>query len=416
MTIKVNKFVFGPWLIFSCGLIMASCGSDDPNPVQLQANYFVGIEVGEPNAGAEVLSRATSLEEGEISPVNNGFQQPSWTVFLQGIDQIFTINQTSAVEVTSYEIVDSVLTKGSSFFVNIELVAGTIVDESTAVLIGSARSGFSAKQIFLADTDEMRVVRTVESDFGNLQEEGLIAWPTDVQVQGSDMFVTYYLITADGNFSTPQSNEARVAVFSYPELEFEKIISDDRTPNLGRFYGTNALEVDENGDIYTYASSSLACGFAPIPETNSGVLRIKNGETEFDEDYHIDFETLSNGYKLHDLYYVSDGKAVVRVLKEDETNPAFLWATYTPLTPQPLLETGILDLYNESFTLLENVPKSGGGWNGSYLVEDDKLFMGIHSSDYAGIYMVDTNSGTATEGATIAGNYAKGILSLQSTN
>ena len=159
--------------------------------------------------------------------------------------------------------------------------------------------------------------------------------------------------------------------------------------------------------------SSLACGYTPVPANNSGILRINNGSSEFDANYFIDFEDISGGYKIKDLFYVADGKAVVRVLQEDETNPIFLWASYAPTSAAAFMEVGILDLNTQSFTLLPNVPKSGGGWNAAHLVEGSKLYLGVSNEAYAGFYIIDVENGTAVEGAKIEGNYAKGILSLK---
>lgn len=399
-------------IIAAAALLVISFGcsdSDDPKP--LIANYFLGIESASDPA-VDVLSSASAIESGTISPVGNGFEQPAWMTFIQGKDQIFATGYTSAPEFTSYELVDGTLTKGASFFTDLQLYAFDIVDESTAVLVGSPREGLTDKKLYRVNTNTMTIDATVSSDFGNDIDNNLLAFPVDVKVRGNQLFAAYYMVSADGSFATPDANQARVAVFSYPDMVFEKVITDDRASNVGRYLSTNALEIDENGDIYTFSSSSLACGFAPVPANNSSILRIKEGESTFDPDYYIDFETLSEGYKINDLFYVANGKAVVRVVKEDETNAAFLWATYAPTGQSPLLETGIVDLNNKTFKLLSNVPKGGGGWSSSYMVEGTKLYLGVSYSSYAGIYVIDTENDTATEGAKIDGNYAKAILAL----
>lgn len=403
--------------ILALAAIAISCSScsdsDDPEP--LIANYFLGIQSASDPA-VDVLSAASSIETGTISPVGNGFEQPAWMTFIQGKDQIFATGYVSAPEFTSYELIDGTLTKGESFFTDLQLYAFDIVDESTAVLVGSPTKGLAIKKIYKVNTNTMTIEAGVLTDFGNDAANDLMSFPVDAKVHGSKLFVAYYMMSTDGKFSTPDANQARVAIFSYPELSFEKIITDDRAPNIGRYFSTNALEMDEKGDIYTFSPSSLACGYAPTPAKNSAILRIKDGDTSFDSEYYIDFEALSDGYKINDLFYVGNGKAVVRVLKEDETNVALLWATYVPKSKTPLLETGIVDLYNKTFKLLSNVPKGGGGWSSSYLVEGTKLYLGISNSSYAGIYIINTKNDTATEGALVDGNYAKAILSLKSAS
>ena len=385
-------------------------GSGTPTPSS-DYHYFVGIESGT-DPSVDILASADSLTASSISPINNGFEQAAWSTFYQGIDQIIVGGYTSAPEFVSYEVSNGELVKGESFFTNQGIYAVEFVDESTAILVGSARSGFAEKTIFKINTNTMSIENGVTTNFGDVVVDSLLAFPVDAEVRGSKLFIAYYHIHARGDFSTPGNNSAEVAVFSYPELKFEKVIKDERAPAVGRYYTTNALEMDENGDIYTYSPSSLACGYAPVPSKNSGILRIRSGETEFDPNYHIDFETLSEGYKINDMFYVADGKAVVRVLKEDETIADYLWATYAPVSTQPLLETGIIDLKNKTFKLLPEVPKGGGGWNAAYLVDGKKLYLSVSSSQEASVYVIDTESETAVKGAKIEGNYAKGLLRL----
>lgn len=400
-------------------ITITSCSNDDEGgstPVEPEASkeytYIVGVESATTDE-TDILSQTNSVESGTISPVGNGFEQPAWMVFFQGVDQIFAAGYTSAPEIVSYSVENGELVKGDSFFTDLGIYARDVVDEGNMVLIGSPRKGLGNKKIYRVNTNAMAITKTVETKFGNEPTDSLLAFPTDALVRDGKLFASYYLTHARGDFSTPKANEAKIAVFSYPGLEFEKIIMDDRAPNVGRYYTTNAMQEDEKGDIYTFSPSALSCGFAPTPKTNSGVLRIKKGSTDFDKSYHIDFETLSGGYKLNDLLYVADGKAVVRVVKEDETNPKFLWATYAPTGETPLIETGILDLYNKTFKLLPEVPKAGGGWNTAHLVQGKKLYLGASAKTFADIYVIDVEKGTATKGAKIDGNYAKAILALE---
>ncbi|MEM6633842.1 MAG: DUF4374 domain-containing protein [Bacteroidota bacterium] len=408
--------------IICLALLMVACEDDeevtptpDPDPEPLvETFYFLGIEAAT-DPTTDVLSTTTSLTEGTVSPINNGFEQPAWMTFMQGPDQIIVGGYTSAPEFTSYELDNGELVKGSSFFVDLTPYAFDFVDEENLIMVGSPREGLAEKKIYHVNTDNVSIINTVVSDFGNIEADSLLAFPVDVKVRDGKMFIAYYHIHANGSFSTPIADQAHIAIFDYPSLALDKVISDDRAPNIGRYYSTNALEIDEDGNIYAYSPSSLACGYAPVPSKNSGVLRIPSGSTEFDANFYIDFETISGGFKIQDMFYVADGKAVVRVLQEDETNPAFLWATYAPTGETPLLSTGILDLNAQTFTLLDNVPTGGGGWNAAHLVEDTKLYLGVSNSTYAGVYIIDVAAGTATEGVSVDGNYAKGVLSLTGT-
>ena len=160
-------------LVFLLGLMMvfASCdqngGMDDDNPpppVPVDTTYyFVGVESASEPA-TDILSLASSLKDGEISPVGNGYEQASWSSFIQGVDQIFAAGYTSAPEFTSYEVVDGALVQGESFFTDLSVYAYEVVDESTMILMGSAREGLSAKKIYVVNTDDMAIENTYTVD------------------------------------------------------------------------------------------------------------------------------------------------------------------------------------------------------------------------------------------------------------
>ncbi len=392
-------------LLAFASLLFIQCEEDDTNSVQAEAsNYYAGIEYG--SDGADYLSPASSLSEGTVSPVGNGFEQLAWASYIQGIDQVFS---NAASTLTSYEKNElGVLTKGSSLSTSLGIYAYDVVDESTLIAVGSPWYSIGSKALYLINTDEMAITKTVETPLGNSTSgDTIISTPTSATVVDDHLFVSYYTVNTD--LVVVNENQAKVAVYSYPELELEKIITDDRASDIGRYYSEYGMVKDENGDIYTMSSSSFACGYYPTSTLKSSILKITNGTSEFAEDYYFDFETASEGYKLNDIYYVANGKAVVRMLKDDATS----WATYSPYSENPVLEFGIVDLYNKTFTAItREMEMSGGGWNGVAFVEGTTAYVGVSNSSYSGIYVIDVEEATVSEGADIDGNYAKALLGL----
>ena len=406
-------------MIVAISVFATSCDNDEEigeglPPSTIKTQFFIGVEAATDPA-TEIITPADNLTDGEVSPVDNGIQQPAWMSYFTSGNRIISGGYTSAPEFTSYELENGVLTEKESFFTDLGVYAHTTINSNTLLLMGSVRSGYAEKKIYQVNTETMSISNTTLVDFGNDEANGLISFPVDMKVREDKLFVAYYMKSSE-DFSTPDANQARVAVFSYPELAFEKIITDDRTSSIGRYYSYNALEIDEKGDIYTFSPSSMACGYAPVPANNSGILRIKSGKTVFDTSYFIDFEALSGGYKINDLFYIGNGKAVVKVLKEDETNESYLWGAYAPVSENPLIEVGIVDLYNKTFEILADVPKSGGGWNSASLKLEGKLYLGLSSSSYAAIYEINAETNSVKKGAIIDGNYAKAILSLTNNN
>lgn len=434
-----NKLLLRSLILACSSSFLFSCNDDDQNTTiedddtsngefVAETRYFVGIEGGA-DAPGYTLSSASTLESGTISPIDNGFTQAGWANYFQGEDEIFSIVGTT---LNSYRMSGEELEEGETIFTELGLFSFDLVDSSRIVAISSPWYNTGSKTIYIIDTDNLSIYDSVETTLNdnvtvietdtNITYEGL-TFPSGVKVVGDNLFVSYYTYNAslskenesDVSGTTPDSNEAKIAVFSYPDLEFIKVITDERIPNIGRYASQHGMAADENGDLYVTASSSLACGYYPTPTTNSGILKINNGETEFDTEYHIDFETLSGGYKINDIYYVGEGKAVVRILQEDETIADYFWAAYAPGSEFPLLNYGIIDLYNETFELVSGAPNDGGGWGAPVLVEDNIVYVGISNSTYSGIYAIDTDTATATEAADVDGTYAQGILSLSTT-
>lgn len=426
MNFSKQSIVIKKCVLIALSLVFIQCDNKEvATTVVTGANYFVGIEHGDNQA--DFLSSAESLSEGTVSPVGNGFEQLAWANYIQGKDQIFSLLGGNLV---SYEKVGEsddngdinyVLKEGSYLTADLGFYAWDVVNASTIVAIGSPWFSAGDKKIYLIDTDAMSITKIVVTPVADdivdpVSGNTYVSFPTSAKVVGDKLFVSYYYGNQD--YTSLNTNQASIAVYSYPELEYIKDISDDRTSSIGRYYSEYGMTKDENNDVYTISSSSFSCGFYPAPTVKSGVLKIKSGESEFDKDYFLDFETISGGHKLNDIYYVGNGKAVVRFVTNDyptNSEGVITWAVYKPTGDTPVLGFGILDLYSESFTdLSSQIPLSGGGWNGVSAVEGDIAYVGVSNSTYSGVYVIDVNSGTATEGADIDGNYAKGIMYLPS--
>lgn len=401
-------------LLAFASLLFIQCTDDDFNftPVSF-GDFFVGIEYGP--EGTNYLVTTDKLSEGNVSPVGNGIELLGWSNYIQGIDQVFSL---SGATITSYEKdVNKDLIQGSTVTTPLGTYAWEVVDESTMVAVGSPWFSEGTKQIYLIDTDAMSITKTIDTPLAESIVDATsgntyLPFPTGAEVVGGHLFVSFYYGNAD--YTSLNTNSASVAVYSYPELEFEKIITDDRASAVGRYYSDFGMVSDEFDNIYTVSSSSFHCGYIPVPTTKSSILKIKKGASEFDENFHIDFETLSGGYKLNDMYYAGNGKAVVRFVKDD-SDRTFTWGTYKPNGENPLLGFGIVDLDNETFTDLStgNVELSGGGWNGVALVQDgNTVYVGVNNSGYSGVYVIDIEAKTISEGANIDGNYTNGIVGL----
>ena len=399
--------------LFLALVILASCSDD--NELVEDATFVLGIEAA---TGTDILVSVDTIASGTISPVGAGIEQPAWMSYYQIGKTLVTTGYNADNIMTGYRMVGEELTNLGSLVTELGIYGIVEADENTAIAVGVTRAGYEDRIFYTIDLEDMSIASRFNTKIDERKEEGLVAWPTGIRVQDNKMFVAYYLMGAGEEenvaaFATPNSNQGRVAVYSYPEMAFEKIITDDRTTDIGLYSGENSIIKTDRGDLYTYSTSALASGFNPAPDNPSGFLRINRGTTEFDKDYFFNFEEKSGGYKLNNVVYAGGNKAVVRMAKEDDTNGDYLWATYKPTIESQLAicEMAVVDLEAQTVTKL-NIPAHGGEWGMANLYYDGKVYVNISTKEEAYIYQIDPESATASKGAKIEGNWVKGFAAL----
>src|SRR5690606_6701571 len=125
------------------------------------------------------------------------------------------------------------------------------------------------------------------------------------------LFLSYYI--ADPNtFNTPATDKAQIAVYSYPGFEFQRVIEDTRTGPIGGFNIKSGLLKDEQGDIYALSHSNPANGYSQSTKP-AGILRIKSGQTTFDQNYFFDVAAATGGKTIAHMKYLNNGKVFVEI-------------------------------------------------------------------------------------------------------
>lgn len=396
-------------LVCAQGFI-SGCDTDSsvaPTPTGKTA-FAVAIRTSGEEA-ADVVVGIDDLMSGEISPVGRGFEQGGWRYFYDVNNTIISTGYGAHKTCVGYHMHDGALVEKGKFAYSLSLDNFGKGDDHTLVAVAVPRKGFENRILYLVDTDKMLITKEVETKIDERTNDSLTAWPTGLVVRDGKLFVSYYHVHTRGDFSTPNANQARIAVYNYPSLTFDKYITDDRTSNIGIYGNFTGVVKTENGDIYSYSSSSLASGFRPVPSNPSGILRIKNGTTEFDKTYFLNFEQASGGRKINFMHYAGNGKAVVRMVVNDSE----LWATFKPTTATPMCKLAIVDLNTQAVTEVQGVPLHGGQWATPALNHNGKVYMNISDVNGAYIYEIDAQNATGKKGARVLGSEIKGIYALQ---
>jgi len=303
----------------------------------------------------------------------------------------------------------NIVKKGEFIFENALEMFGASDDEETLLAMEIPRAGFADRSLHFVDVNTVFVKKIVGTRIFESTADSLVAWPTALQVRDDKLFIPFHILDAEGFFTTPRADTAFVAVYSYPDMgkEPEKIIKDPRTSNIGVNGATTGLIETDNGDLYSFSSGASMSGFSPAATKPSGILRIKNGETEFDPNYFFNIEEATNGGNLFWFDYVGGNKAIGRILTHDDGGA---WTAFgRSIFNQKLV---IIDLVEQTVTDVEGVPLHAKRYSSPILVENGKAFVSIETETEAFVYQVNIENATAQRGALIAGKTIKGFYRL----
>jgi hypothetical protein len=181
---------------------------------------------------------------------------------------------------------------------------------------------------------------------------------------------------------------AYMAIINTETNQPVKMISSQRTTMAGGGEPSGDPFVDEKGDIYIYCTA----GFGYFPGMTDGFLRIKKGETEFDNAYY--FQTGDKniagipGNRVDYIYhkvYVGNGKVYgyANVPAAASEIPDYM----NDRTMQPV----VIDIYNQTIERLNLEPTIA--WSTCIGSSGNKLVWGMMSSEGAGFYLYDSSTG-----------------------
>ena len=398
-------------IAFAFATIISSCKTDDDTPSVTPENTS-NLAVALASYGGttpDALLAVDNFVEDEVSPIGNGIQQPGGIrrLYHQVGKTIISSSYGDGGTVIGYRFVEGTLTEIGEVAPDSAYRILAIADDTTLIAMEGAKKGTEDRVFNVIDTENMSITKKVSTSIEEIADENLISWPTGIIVRGDKLFLSYFLVHNE-SFTTPKSNEARVAIYNYPELTLDKIIRDDRAADIGIYGNFNGLITTEDDDIYTYSSSSYASGYNPVPTLNSSILRIKNNETDFDSDYYFDFETISGGNKINFMHYAGNNKVIVRMVTDDSG----LWATYSPTSASPICKIAIVDLAAKTVTEVSEIPLHGGQWSTPALNYNGKVYMNISDVNGAYIYEIDPITATAVQSPRTISTQVRGLFDI----
>lgn len=400
--------------------VLSSCEKKEnrevvpPNP----GNYIIAVTPTAIASKADYLVTASNLESGAVSIIGNGAEQDgTYRYYVTANNKFFSMlyGQGSPGAVTVYGITDGKLKKLNDFVSATVHAFAPVNDDILSIRVPRRLAATGTPTVY----EWYRVSTTTNQEIAKGTADailpsgnGEIAHLSWIKQVGNKVFAPYFSIY--NSFFTKFPDEAGIAVFSYPEMKYEKTIRDTRTSFIGRYF-TDGLGLVENGDCYAFSSSVAAdddpattAVDAKMTSTKpSAITRIKANTTEFDQSYFFNFEEASNGYVITNWLNIGQNKFIANI------EPKATKGQY--VVGKRLAIVDVVAKTVKAVTGFPEVAQISSVTTTNYSPKDGKTgYIGVNlvsGSTY--VYKIDAVTATATQGIKVEGGVITAIQHLQ---
>lgn len=373
-------------------------GITDPNNLTKSKYVFVYSGNASGTTGTYIIT-ADDVTKGTVSSANNGVETDAYSFIVQN-NKVFAQAYTDQGPVTPFGLnTDGKM--GSSGRVVTTFRTGVYGTMNTNAWVGGGDPRSSGVgELFRFDAENLLVANRSTTDLKAITQTGANAVWTGLFQVDNKIYMPYYKFfppAAGAPFSQGKYgslDSTWVAVFSYPELKYEKTISDDRTGYVGNWFSMQGLKQIENGDVYTWSTAPEINGIKSTKP--SGIVRIKKGTEVFDKSYFFNMEEVAKA-KIARGAYIANGK--------------FLMALYAGVTTGDIsggrVKMAIVDVNTKTVNYVTGVPEHAQPLFklNTYYEGDGKTIDYVFKDD-AGqfyVYLINAETATAIKGLHLEG-------------
>ncbi|MCH7408991.1 DUF4374 domain-containing protein [Belliella sp. DSM 111904] len=411
-----NKTKFVALAICAMFSVFFACENNElpgpDNPASEQDYRYVVTSTPISSDGvADYLLTVDDLDKGTVSTLGNGIEQDgTYRYYVSHKNKFFSLlyGQGNPGAVTTYTLdATGKLQKLSDFQAETVQAFAIVKDDLLMVRIPRNINTPTASW-YRMDTELLQIVDEGQIDLKALksdEEMGFFTWVTQV---GDKVYAPYMSIKGccSDSFGTNDPDKAWIAIYAYPSMELEKIITDDRISSIGRYFN-EGLAVVENGDVYAFSPANTSNNSEMNSSKPSAIVRVKAGQDEFDQDFFMDIESLTNGHYLHSWIYIGNGKFVLML-----GNPKEVWGAAKFFA--------IADVNTKNVSWVSGIPNAEdiiSVTSNNYSPLDGKsAYIGITTTEGSYVYHFDAESNTAAKGLEVEGGTITAIRKLEKNN
>lgn len=405
---------------------MTSCSSDDEikpggeGGTEVTSKFVVAATSGENDylVKGDELS-ATTIFDATTSSAIQVAGSRSWNFYGNKVLYGFLYNQADAGTTASYILnSDGIVTQRNELALAHSIQTRGISNEKLVWAYSDRMRNPEVDQyahIYVIDpeTDASTVHSVVTS---NLLEEGEAAYLTDI-TEFNGLTIAGARSISSSAFDSEYFNNTYVIVFN-SDFSVRQVIKDSGRTGFvaGQFLsqGDTGLEVVDNGDLYVFSSGQTNYANAETMTIPSGILKVNNGQFDFDDNYFFNITQASGGHNLYRTYYMGGSTFVLSMYPGTNQNATFGVAAD---------RFAVIDVASQSFTWVSGFPTPAGGENDTFSigapfidsVKNRLVVPMTTSSNQHYLYAINPTNASATQlsKVTAEGVKAVGILAAE---
>ncbi len=373
--------------------VLWSCKKDDSptSPEAVEINYaFANVAGASPNATTYVTGTKdlnfTNLTTG------NGAEQANFASMWRYKQDVYLTASGAPATMTRYSfdntgkpvVAGKLVVPGANTFSSVEFI-------NDSVAFASVGGGLA--RVVRFHPTEFRI--TGEVNLTPILKTGATStFYLGMKSRSGKLFMGVHYF----NGPNPLYDSAYVAVIDIAQSKVDKLIADGRTCAIFQSGSSvNAFALDATGDIYI-----LGLGSAKVP---SGIVRIKNGETNFDPSYFFDLKAAA-GKDCRNLWHFGNGLTFTTRVVEP-SDPFELNG--------PNYEFYKIDLANKtSLGKLSTLPKVFGSSAATMRkFDDNEILFVVAGANENAMYSFKISDGSVSRKFTMAGNRCTGFYKLK---
>lgn len=432
-----------------------NAGSNDYNDASCGPQFVIATTVSASGNSSYVLLAAPSLDEGSVSPINNGCTNSGATQWVynrdyvyglqyrqgnDGATQRFALRPDGKIEADSREFF---ISRFSSY----GIAGDNIFTMSTADGLSeyADANGYTPKTLTFTRLDCENGTSTSNVNTGNRYSvENYVGTGEYVTVCGLEpvgsrifagivpMGLSQYgyadgngkwlrseeyrdlVTTADGGSGGGSYKKGELSGTQYPDRCYVAIYDNNDLLNptiamtekisspAGRYRSQyyQSVWADDKGDVYVFSPSYAKTMTSDLQKAtvNAGVARIPNGANDFD-DYYCDIESLSGGYSFLRNWYISDSYFLMQMYDKKLNAGGTLTA----------LSLAIFDAEAKTLKYVD-MPDNVSAIGKTIYARNGYVYIPISFTEgYPVIYRIDPKTAVATKGLTVEVTSIEGI-------